>query len=563
MMRLNVWGEVLILSLFILLSIGIQVATCLALAPPHGSYVINTWTITDTSGHIYRDTYTTRVILGKEPPEGYFTYTATIPIPDFDNPVLVLSHPGFSEMDVYLCGKLAVKVGSKDHSNIHNGAILVPLSDRSCRKVEIRGYVTYRTGWAIPPFIADYQTAVRYKYISLIVGPFAHAIAIGINLAVGLMLLGLYLTTPAKYLGQQFLLFGISTIALGLFFIDGLVFPYMPISLWAERKIVVLSFSIAAIFMHIAVVKTANIDTQERYLRKIAQAITIALIILAMVSATVGWDLRSFKLTYTVTVSGTLLLLLADGLLLLYLLYGPHRPQGRERKTLLLLAGGILSLGTFGMHEMVGMILPLSNFSRRSTSTAFATMLIIMVIAYIMIEKFDYTVRDLATAKRETTTLRKLITKDPLTGALNRLYLSHLTRLRDISPPVAVLMLDIDNFKDINDSMGHMFGDKTLRQIADKIREVIRSTDKIIRYGGDEFLILLNRTSTRRAQRIGKRILRAIENATAGMITASIGISVCRDLDKIQEAIELADKALYIAKSKGKNRVHVISRRSA
>ena len=556
----NVRGEALVLSLFILLSVALQVLTSLIVAPPPGSYTITTWEITDTSGRTYIDTYASRTILGQYPPEGYFTYTATIPNIPFKNPVLVLSHPKFSEVEVYLCGKKVAKIGNKYHSSIYNGVILVPLSEIQCRKVEVKGYVTYKTGWGVPPFITDYKTAAHYKYLNLLIGPFAHAVAVGINLAVGLMLLGLYFITPAKYLGQHFLLFGISTIALAIFFVDGFVFPYMPISLLVERKIIVLSFSTAAIFMHLAIMKTAGVYRRSRHLKEIAHSITALLIFITLVSAALGWDLRSFKLIYTISISGILLLLLADGALLLYLLYAHSHLVGRERRTALLLTGGILALGTFGMHEMVGMVLPLSNLPIRSTSTAFATMFIIVVIAYIMIEKFDYTVRNLATAQRETTTLRQLITKDPLTGALNRLYLSHVAKLGELSPPVSVLMLDLDNFKEINDSMGHMFGDKVLRQIVDKIGEVIRNTDRIVRYGGDEFLILLNRTDIDKAEKIGRRILQSIEETTAGMITASMGISVCRDIEKLHEAIQLADKALYIAKSKGKNRVHSLSR---
>ncbi len=556
----NVGGEVLILSLFILLSVALQVLTGLISAPPPGSYAIITWKITDTSGYTYTDTYATRAILGQYPPEGYFTYTATIPDIPFKNPVLVLSHPGFSEVEVYLCGRRVAKVGNRNHSLIHNGVIVVPLEGTNCRTVSIKGYVTYRTGWVIPPFITDYKTASYYKYLNLLIGPFAHAVAVGINLAVGLMLLGLYFTTPAKYLGKHFLLFGISTIALAVFFIDGFVFPYMPISLLAERKLAVLSFSIAAILMHLAIMETAGVCKRSRHLQKIVHSITALLIILTLVSTTLGWDLRSFKLIYTMSVSGILLLLLADGTLLLYLLYGTPQLKGRERRTVLLLTGGILALGAFGLHEMVGMVLPLSSLSLRSTSTAFATMFIIVVIAYIMVEKFDYTVRNLATAQRERATLRQLVTKDPLTGALNRLYLSHVAKLGELSPPVSVLMLDLDNFKEINDSMGHMFGDRVLRQIADKIGEVIRNNDRIVRYGGDEFLILLNRTDIGKAEKIGRRILRTIEKTTSGMITASIGIAVCWDIDKLHEAIQLADKALYIAKSEGKNRVHSLSR---
>jgi diguanylate cyclase len=129
----------------------------------------------------------------------------------------------------------------------------------------------------------------------------------------------------------------------------------------------------------------------------------------------------------------------------------------------------------------------------------------------------------------------------------------------------AVLMVDIDNFKDVNDSYGHQTGDRVLLALADKCSSNIRSRDFIARYGGDEFIVVLPNASLRDASRKAKKLCKAIsgtryslEDIQAGhtlSITVSIGISIYRDGDSLKTITDRADQALYTAKRFGKNRV--------
>ncbi len=155
---------------------------------------------------------------------------------------------------------------------------------------------------------------------------------------------------------------------------------------------------------------------------------------------------------------------------------------------------------------------------------------------------------------------------DPLTGSGNRLALeSTLTREIELAKrhksPLSLLLIDVDDFKRVNDQWGHKTGDKVLKLIVKKLNEVNRQTDLIFRYGGEEFVILLNETSQSGAQVIAERIRLAIEKASvdaAGQklkITVSLGAAALKPNDTKDRLFQRADKALYQAKKSGKNMV--------
>ena len=156
---------------------------------------------------------------------------------------------------------------------------------------------------------------------------------------------------------------------------------------------------------------------------------------------------------------------------------------------------------------------------------------------------------------------------DPLTKAYNRFFLDkHGNKLKEklekhIS--LGVLMLDIDHFKNINDTYGHAVGDAGIVLLVETIRQVIRPIDKLIRYGGEEFVVILDSADMEEAKRVAEKIRTAFamnKKCSRGELTfqksVSIGVSVMPDFSKdIWECINQADTALYEAKEGGRNRV--------
>jgi len=170
-----------------------------------------------------------------------------------------------------------------------------------------------------------------------------------------------------------------------------------------------------------------------------------------------------------------------------------------------------------------------------------------------------------------------LATVDELSGLYNQRYLrSHLKSLltgRDAAArqPVAVMVMDIDRFKQINDRFGHAAGDEAIREVGACLRSRLRAFDTVARYGGDEFVVVMPGASEPEAEKVGERVRAAISNIVLRFaegqehrITTSIGIAVHdperggpwpADLD--EALVRAADQALYRAKEQGRNRVVV------
>jgi diguanylate cyclase (GGDEF)-like protein len=165
---------------------------------------------------------------------------------------------------------------------------------------------------------------------------------------------------------------------------------------------------------------------------------------------------------------------------------------------------------------------------------------------------------------KDVSTLRHLAETDALSGLLNRRGFSLLADdafglYRRYERPLAVLILDIDFFKNVNDTYGHAAGDLALQAFADACTATVRSTDLVGRYGGEEFVLLLPGTSAERAETIAEEISRRLAAAPLGdgmeMPTVSYGISTYDDGTRdVEDLIATADAALYTAKSLGRNR---------
>lgn len=155
---------------------------------------------------------------------------------------------------------------------------------------------------------------------------------------------------------------------------------------------------------------------------------------------------------------------------------------------------------------------------------------------------------------------------DPLTGAYNRLayderVAAEVARWKRYGNPLALLVLDVDHFKKINDHYGHKAGDKALKLIAQVLKDNLRETDFLARYGGEEFVVLVTETSEDKLAGITEKLRKAIETCKfhyAGKdvpITLSCGYTMFHAADTAETAFNRADAALYQAKERGRNRV--------
>ncbi len=180
------------------------------------------------------------------------------------------------------------------------------------------------------------------------------------------------------------------------------------------------------------------------------------------------------------------------------------------------------------------------------------------------------TMHDITERKVLLEKVRKLATLDPLTGLFNRRHFfsmatKEVARTMEENLPCSLVLLDMDYFKQVNDTYGHMVGDMVIQKVTNTIRNSLRTLDILGRFGGDEFVLLLPETDLEHAAQATERLRKVAEDTTIQTdqgeihVTLSMGVATCTGMQpcSLDQLLEQADKALYRSKAAGRNQVHV------
>jgi len=171
-----------------------------------------------------------------------------------------------------------------------------------------------------------------------------------------------------------------------------------------------------------------------------------------------------------------------------------------------------------------------------------------------------------AVAKNSEASLtRSKLKHDKLTGAISKDSFNEIIGLKimeakHVNSALSLILFDIDHFKKINDTYGHLVGDTILKELADLVRNNLRESEYFVRWGGEEFVILLPGTSLQGAQMVAEKLRRVVREhdfSEVGGVTCSFGVTTLKEDDTIKSFIKRADEALYEAKNEGRNRVKV------
>ena len=158
---------------------------------------------------------------------------------------------------------------------------------------------------------------------------------------------------------------------------------------------------------------------------------------------------------------------------------------------------------------------------------------------------------------------------DPLTGLYNRRYLienlkREIEKSKRYHLSFSLIFFDLDHFKSVNDTYGHLMGDIVLQEAAQMIRSVFRASDLVARYGGEEFVVLMPQTAGQMAWKVGERLRRMYKQRSqevlkseSSSLSLSGGVVSCpSDSEDMSKILKFADEALYMAKQKGRNRIY-------
>jgi len=239
-------------------------------------------------------------------------------------------------------------------------------------------------------------------------------------------------------------------------------------------------------------------------------------------------------------------------------------PQSKTRSYVATIAGSLLCVAAALFFDSFNWLhMPSDVRIRAILLDIFLPLLLAAPLIYFFMNKL----RELAIAHDR---LAIFASTDALTGVLNRSALTSAIERRLVADPVdggavrgALLILDADNFKSINDSYGHDQGDVALRLITDAVRSVLRQTDLVGRIGGEEFCVFLSGATQFTADAVGERIRHAVSvtpftpQGKLHKLSVSVGGAVFDRRLPLSELLRIADQQLYFAKQNGRNRVAV------
>jgi diguanylate cyclase len=191
--------------------------------------------------------------------------------------------------------------------------------------------------------------------------------------------------------------------------------------------------------------------------------------------------------------------------------------------------------------------------------------------AEMMRRSFEDKSAEIKALQKELEEVRRQATRDSLTGLANRATFTEaleaaIAQLADEDNELCVVLFDIDHFKRINDTYGHLVGDKVIRFVAELLRKNIKGKDTACRFGGEEFALLLPETPLLGGRQVADNIRKALAESNLvrtgtreplGRITISAGVARCRGGEDCTTLIDRADQALYRSKHDGRNRVTV------
>jgi diguanylate cyclase (GGDEF)-like protein len=444
--------------------------------------------------------------------------------PNTNAGALMIRRPAANAIQVFLNGAEIFRLGDIEMptGNLWNNIQIVPLVGdlKQDNLLEIVLYgSSYDIGLSIPPYVDVFPRANLKAWLSRLIYHDLIFLSIGAGLITGLLLITVSLLRVHRYRSEFFLSLTCITAA-----IHCLDYPLRLTSGSIEffllsRKIIVICSYLSILFFLMGM----EYFTDRRLkFSKVMTGITLTGSLIVMIA----WNFSIFN-TVLFYLNPVMLVNITATVILLV--------KNQNRKPWMIIPAVLMTLASAQM-----VLLSVLNLSY-PLITQFTILASVVILGVGLINEYSQVFR-------ENIDLEERANKDPLTGVFNR---NVLTRVSPNSRDVLVIM-DLDNLKLYNDKYGHAEGDKLLIALMDSVRANSRQTDMIIRFGGDEFIMLLRETSVEAADCIVQRIKEQFSQKRFNEpVTFSYGIARVRG--SITETLARADQVLYLMKDRNKN----------
>lgn len=393
-----------------------------------------------------------------------------------------------------------------------------------------------------PVFVGEYKH-IQKSYLSLyFVTQFLNTIYIVLFLVVGIMFILVPILVKSNY---HRALIGISLIMFALYFVDYGYIPHLPISYVIYKKIVISSLYVALGLYLVGFTSEFGFSGNWRKVSSSILILNAGCALLLILKSGGGVAVRRTYLILNFTVFLTTMMILYIFLRKIF------TSEGRKNPIAILNGVAILYFIPYVVRDVYVLMtfkpVPLLN---QYALAVFITMNLLFVI-------FDFAgvYRRLLLEKKKVQFLEMESMRDPLTGALNRRFLFKIAEI--IPESYSLCIVDIDGFKRINDTYGHLIGDCVLRKLASSLMTSLRKDDHVVRYGGDEFVILFHNTDEETAQIGIEKMKRYVKDrdfnceGTVVRVSFSYGLCVQGEYSTLDEMLKKADERLYINKKSG------------
>lgn len=390
-------------------------------------------------------------------------------------------------------------------------------------------------GSSIPLLITDSVTAARLDNLSQMLHSNMSLLVIGVVLAICLLVFFLY--GLAFSLELEYVFYGLASLLVCITLTDYLVITALPVPLITFKKIVVVAMYGA--------ISSVSLGLYYHFREKINLVTGIVTIGSILLAAIVSRDLITFRAWFT----NLNVLFAVNAVTWLYATF--RNREALEAKVLFGATIVVLVLGGFDLFSHLQGINPLVNALPYAALVFSFAVIALLVLHYIRVQQTI-----LYHNQRAQLFFEQAVT-DMMTGLYNHQFV--VNTLEGLNVPYSLVMLDIDDFKEVNDQYGHMVGDEVIKYVARTAKRVVRTSDVVGRYGGDEFLIVLLNCGEEQSIAVAEKIKSAVEDkpyltddGEEVSVTLSIGVYTPEPGETADSALYKVDTALYGAKNRGK-----------
>ncbi len=481
---------------------------------------------------------------------GIYTLSSEVSIPQkLEVPLLVLPEVNANAFSVSIDGRLVGRIGDMQNGrtnrwNTPHTFILPEALKAGTHSIEIRGYGLYEIGISSIPYFHDgnsYSLKILFLYFF---NNIAVAFIIGALVIVVLIFMITARTIVTENKHRFFLAVGLLGLAVYLF--DYLYIPYLPVEYYVFKKIplaglyVAIFFSIPGFFGY-----------HNHGLRWSAKLVMLLPALSFFAIILFPQDIFQVREVYKyANLSLFPYIILMHASLM-------HRRETDDRSRLIVF--GLTFMTILALRDVVMIILGKGIMILSHLGIA----IFLLTITFAFIREMAEYYTQLVKMEKWADAVYQESMHDPLTGALNRKAFEVLKKLRP--ERFAIIILDLDDFKAINDTHGHQAGDQVLTAVADTIIQNIRKSDYLVRLGGDEFAVILFGCDLETARSSAENLLRRIKNLIIEYegfklrISCSMGVGTVPTAANVDERMVEIDQYMYKAKRAGKGRVAVES----